>query len=124
MAMTTAEATIIAAGTSIAPGGTESSPVPAGVGATVGPFADYAATFAYRITNSGGALGAAATIVFYVSAGSRLYEVDRVTGDTAAASITYGTIPCPPGFAYATAKAFGNQTNAVTVEVYLERQVP
>ena len=124
MAMTTAEATIIAAGTVIAPGGTEATPVSAGVGQTVGPFADYAATFAYRITNSGGSLGAGATIVFYVSAGGRLYEVDRVTGDIAAGSVQAGTIPCPPGFAYATAKVFGNQTNSVAVEVFLERQVP
>lgn len=124
MVMTTAEATIIAAGTVIAPGGTEATPVSAGVGQTVGPFADYAATFAYRITNSGGSLGAGATIVFYVSAGGRLYEVDRVTGDIAAGSALPGTIPCPPGFPYATAKVFGNQTNAVTVEVFLERQVP
>ena len=124
MAMTIAEATIIAAGTAIAPSGTESAPVPAGIGQTVGPFADYAASFAYRITNSNGALGAAATIVFYASAGGRLYEVDRVTGDTGAGSISHGTIPYPSGFAYATAKVFGNQTNPVTVEVYLERQVP
>ena len=124
MAMTTAEATIISAGTVIAAGGTEASPVAAGVGQTVGPFADYAATFAYRITNSGGSLGVGTTIVFYASAGGRMYEVDRVTGDTVAGSTLSGTIPCPPGFAYATAKVFGNQTNTVTVEVFLERQVP
>jgi len=124
MAMSIAEATIIAAGTVIAPGGTESSPVAAGVGQIVGPFADYAASFAYRITNTGGALGAAPTIVFYVIVGSRLYEVDRASGDAVAGSISHGVIPCPPGFPSATAKVFGNQTNAVTVEVYLERQVP
>jgi hypothetical protein len=124
MAMTLAEASIIAAGTVIAAGGTEATPFAAGVGNTVGPFADYAASFAYRLTNSGGALGAPATIVFYVSAGGRLYEVDRVSIDTNSGSNISGTIPCPPGFPYATAKVFGNTTNAVTAEVYLERQVP
>jgi hypothetical protein len=124
MAMTLAEATIIVAGTSIAAGGTEAAPVPAGVGTTVGPFADYAASFAYRLTNSGGALGAPATIVFYVSVGGRLYEIDRVSGDMVSGSSIGGSIPCPPGYPYATAKVFGNTTNTVTAEVYLERQVP
>jgi hypothetical protein len=124
MAMTLAEASIIAAGTTIAAGGTEATPVAAGVGNTVGPFADYAASFAWRLANSNGALGAPATIVFYVSAGGRLYEVDRVSIDTNSGSNISGAIPCPPGFPYATAKVFGNTTNGVTAEVYLERQVP
>ena len=124
MAMTIAEATIIAANTSIAAGGTEATPVAAGVGLTVGPFTDYSASFAYRLTNSAGALGAPATIVFYAVVGGRLYEVDRVTGTTGAGDVSSGTVPCPPGFPSATAKVFGNQTNAVVAEVYLERQVP
>lgn len=124
MAMTLAEATIIAAGTLIAAGGVEATPVAAGVGNTVGPFADYAASFAFRLANSAGALGAPATIVFYVSAGGRMYEVDRVSGDMVSGSSISGSIPCPPGYPYATAKVFGNTTNAVTAEVYLERQVP
>jgi hypothetical protein len=124
MAMTLAEATIIATGTVIAAGGTEATPVAAGVGNTVGPFADYAGSFAYRLTNSGGALGAAATIVFYGSVGGRVYEIDRVSSDTNSGTNVSGTIPFPPGFPYATAKVFGNTTNGVTVEVYLERQVP
>jgi hypothetical protein len=124
MAMTVAEATIIAAGTSIAAGGTEASPVAAGIGATVGPYADYGCSFAYRITNGASAPGAPMTMVFYGVAGGRLYEVARVAGDTVANSSYSGAIACPPGFPSYTAKSFGNTTNAVTGEVYLERQVP
>jgi hypothetical protein len=124
MAMTTAEATIIASGTLIAAGGIEATPVAAGVGQTVGPFADYAASFAYRLANSSGAVGAPATIVFYVSVGGRVYEVDRVSNTMGSGDTINGTIPCPPGYPYATAKVFGNMTNGVTAEVYLERQVP
>lgn len=123
MPMTTAEAIIIAAGTAVAPGGTEAQPVAAGIGVSVGPFADYAASFAYRLTNSG-ALGAAPTIVFYGVIADRLYEVDRVTGDMLSGSVTSGVVPFPAGFPSATAKVFGNQTNQVVAEVYLERQVP
>jgi hypothetical protein len=124
MAMTIAEAIIFAAGTVVPQNGTEAAPVTAGVGNVVGPFADYANTFAYRITNSGSAPTSPLTIVFYGVVGTRLYEIDRVFGDVAQNSSFNGTVACRPGFGSYTAKAFGNQTNSVTVEVYLERQVP
>ena len=123
MALNNQESTIIAAETSVAPGGSEAAPNAAGTGATVGPFTDYADTFAYRITNAT-APSTAITIAFYGVVGSRLYEVARVSGDTIANSFFSGTIPCPPGFSSFTARAFGNATSAVTVEVYLERQAP
>jgi hypothetical protein len=124
MAMTIQEAVIIAAGTVIAPGGTEAVPVAAGAPAAVGPFADYANSFAYRITNGGTAPGSPLTIVFYGVAGGRLYEIDRVSGDSITNSTFHGVIPCPPGFASFTARTFGNSSQNVTAEVYLERQVP
>jgi hypothetical protein len=129
MAMTIAEASILAAGTSVMFGATaatytEAAPHSSGVGAIVGPFADYGDTFAYRITNGGLAPGAPIIIVFYGVANGRLYEIDRVSGDVAVNSTTSGSIPCPPGFSQFTAKAFGNTSQNVTVEVFLERQVP
>lgn len=133
MAMTIAEATIIAAGTSIPFGAsaatTEAAPASAGVGDIVGPFADYGNTFSYRITNGSIAPGTALTIVFYGrTAGGRWYEIDRVSGDVVAGSAAIvppsGTIPCPVGYVYFTAKAFGNTSQNVTAEVYLARQVP
>jgi hypothetical protein len=130
MAMTIAEATIIPAGTVIPFGSyTEAAPAPAGVGAVVGPFADYADTFVYRITNGSTAPGSPIVIVFYaLTAGGRWYEVDRVSGDVVAGSTGVvppsGTIPCPAGCVSFTAKAFGNTSQNVTVEVYLARQVP
>jgi hypothetical protein len=124
MAMTIQEVAIIAAGTSIAPGGTEVSPLAAGAPAAVGPFVDYADSFTYRITNGATAPGSPLMIVFYGVAGGRLYEVDRVAGDSVASSTFSGAIACPPGFGSFAVKAFGNTSQAVTVEVYLERQVP
>lgn len=123
MAMTITETSIIAAGTSIAAGGTEASPVAAGAPSTVGPFADYACSFAYRI-NNGTAPGTPLTLVFHGVAGGRLYEIGRIAGDTVLNSTFSGAVPCPAGFSSFTARAFGNTTNAVTVEVFLERQVP
>lgn len=124
MALSIAEATIIAAGAVVSPGGTEASPTQNGNGATVGPFADYGNTFAYRITNGPSAPGTPLTIVFYGIAGGRLYEIDRVSGDSVASSTYSGVVPCPAGFGTFTAKAFANSSQAVTTEVYLERQVP
>lgn len=130
MPMTIAEATIIAAGTVIPFGSyTEAAPAPAGAGAVVGPFADYGNTFSYRITNGATAPGAPVVIVFYgITAAGRWYEIDRVSGDVVAASASVvppsGTIPCPVGYVSFTAKAFGNTSQNVTVEVYLARQVP
>jgi hypothetical protein len=133
MAMTLAEVTIIAASTAIAPGGTEASPVAAGTGGIVGPFADYANAFSYRITNGASAPGVALTIVFYgVRSDGTLEEIDRVSGTTNSSTTEVsngvlppsGVIPCPPGFAKFTARAFANTTNAVGAEVFLHRQVP
>ena len=124
MAMTIAEASIIPAATAIAPGGTEASPVAGGGGTTVGPFADYANSFAYRIANGTTPPGSPLTIVFYGVASGRLYEIDRVSGDSIASSVSSGVIPCPAGFAYFTVKAFGNTSQNVSTEVFLERQVP
>ena len=128
MAMTINEATIIAAGTSIPFGYAESAPSSSGTGAVVGPFADYADTFTYRITNGSTAPGSPVTIVFYgvvgTGASARLYEIDRVSGDAVASSTFAGSIPCHPGYAYFTARAFGNTSQNVTVEVFLERQTP
>jgi hypothetical protein len=123
MAMTIAEATIIAS-TSIPANGTEAAPVTAGNGATVGPFADYGNSFAFRVSNGASAPGSPLTVVFYGVSGSRLYEIDRYTHDTTASSVVSGAVPCPPGFGTFTAKAFGNTSQLVTAEVYLERQVP
>ena len=126
MAMTINEAAIIPAGTAIPFGAyTEDAPHANGRGAEVGPFTDYANTFAYRITNGATAPGSPVTVVFYAIGGNgRLYEVDRVTGDAVANSKYSGLIPCPAGFAKFTAKAFGNTSQDVMVEVFLGRQVP
>lgn len=124
MAMTVQEAMIIPAGTSIAPGGTEAVPVQAGAGQTTGPNADYGNSFAYRIANGSLAPGSPIIIAFYGISNGRAYEIDRVSGDVTANSSFSGVVPCPPGFAQFSAKAFGNTSQAVTVEVYLERQVP
>ena len=128
--MTIAEATNIAAGTAIPFGSyTEAAPAPAGMGAIVGPFADYGDTFSYRITNGSTAPGTPIVIVFYgMTTGGRWYEIDRVSGDVVAGSGAIvppsGTIPCPAGYVSFTAKAFGNSSQNVAIEVYLARQVP
>jgi hypothetical protein len=119
------EATILAAGTVIPFGGTEAAPNVAGVGATVGPFADYTVSFSYRITNGATPPGTGVTLIFYgVSAAGRLYELDRVTGSVIASDSQSGSITVTGAYPSYTAKAFGNTSQNVTVEVYLARQVP
>lgn len=127
MALTNAEATIIAAGTAVAAGGTEAAPPTNGTGTVVGPFVDYGDTFSWRITNGASApVSTPLTIKFYASnvASGRWTEIAAMGGDLAANSMYSGAIPCPVGFNYFTAKAFGAGTNGATAEVYLERQVP
>ena len=127
MAMTNAEATIIAAGTAVSAGGTEAAPPTNGTGAVVGPFVDYADTFSVRITNGASApVTSPMTLKLYASnvASGRWTEIAAIGGDLVANSITSAAIPCPAGFNYFMAKAFGAGTNGATVEVYLERQVP
>jgi hypothetical protein len=124
MAFGIQETPIFPVGSLVQPGGTEAAPHPSGLGPVVGPFADYAATFAYRITNGANAPGSGLTLVFYGVSGDRMYEIDRVYGDTSTNSgPPPGVIPCPAGFAQFTARAFGNTVSPVGVEVYLERQV-
>jgi hypothetical protein len=126
MAMTNAEAMIIAP-VLVAAGGTEAAPPANGTGAVVGPFVDYADTFSVRITNGTSApVTTSMTVKVYGSAVNtgRWTEIAVIGGDLVASSAYSFAVPCPPGFSYFTAKAFGAGTNGATVEVYLERQVP
>jgi hypothetical protein len=120
MAITKSAVTILAS-VSIAAGGTKTSPSTGGTGSSVNTSAYYGGELTYKITNGGSAPGVALSLTFQASHdGTAWYDYYTVGGDTTASSITSGSIALDEGVMYVRAIAYGNTTNAVTVEAYLQ----
>lgn len=119
MAIAKSSKTIIAAGTSCAAGGTKASPSVTGTSWDCTTY--YGGELNYRITNGGSAPTAACTITFQVSPdNSTWYDYFSVAGDAAASSTYSGSVILDRGVMYVRAIAYGNATNAVTVEAVLQ----
>lgn len=121
MAKGTTEVVLITPGTSVAAGTTKASPV----GGTVFDVsAYYGGDLQWRVKNSSSAPGAAGKITFQVttkaSPGSGdWYDFYEVQGDAVASSDTSGVIWLDKGIYKVRAIAWGNTTNAVTVDAIL-----
>lgn len=106
---------LLPTGTNVPAGTTRVAPV-------TGPVVDMrtflGGELVYRISN-GGALGAPCTIMLQVSPdGANWFDYDQASsGDLAAGTVVQGpSIPLGRGGMYVRAIAFGNTTNACTVE--------
>lgn len=120
MALTKAAVTVLAS-VSVPAGGTKASPNAAGIGAAVDTRAYYGGELTYKITNGASAPGVALSLTFQASHdGSNWYDYFTVAGDTTANSINSGSIQLDRGVMYVRPIAYGNTTNAVTVESYLQ----
>lgn len=116
MPATKAYTVLITAGTTVAANTTKASP--AGGAVTLDARTFYGGELVYRITN-GGSLGAACTIMFQVSPdGSNWFDYFPVSGaDLVSGTVTQGpSITLSRGPMYVRAIAYGNSTNACTVE--------
>ena len=114
--MTKSYQPLFAAGTSVPAGTTRAAPVVSQV--VDARTAAGAGEIAWRITN-GGALGAACTIVFQISAdGANWFDYFPVSsGDLLGATITNGpSVAANRPVMYWRAIAYGNSNNACTVE--------
>jgi hypothetical protein len=119
MAITKASKTIIAAGTSCAAGGTKASPSVTGTSWDCTTY--YGGELNYRITNGSSAPTAACVITFQVSPDNSVwFDYYSITGDTTANSTYSGSIILDRAVMYVRAIAYGNATNAVTVESVLQ----
>lgn len=117
----TKSAVAVLASAPIAPGGTKAAPVAAGIGSSIDCRAHYGGELTWKITNGASAPGVAASLTFQVSHdGSIWYDYYTVGGDTVASSINSGSILLDRGVMYLRAIAYGNTTNAVTVEANLQ----
>ena len=106
---------LIPAGTSVTAGTTKASPV---TGSAVDARTAYGGELVYRITN-GGALGVACTITFQVSPdGANWFDFYSVSSaDLTSGRVTEGpSITFSRGGMWLRAIAYGNTTNACTVE--------
>lgn len=118
MAITKAEVTILAS-TSVAAGSTFSSPGATSSAIDVRTY--YGGDLTYKITNGASAPGVALTLRFEASGdGTRWYNYQTVAGDLTASSVNSNTITLDRGVMYVRVIAYGNTTNAVTVEAYLQ----
>jgi hypothetical protein len=116
---TKAYSSFFAASTSVAAGTTKASPV---TGSTVDARTAYGGELTWRITN-GGALGAACTIMFQTSDdGTDWYDYFAVSSsDLVSGTVTQGpSVTMGRGGMYLRAIAYGNTTNACTVEAGIQ----
>lgn len=117
----TKSAVTVLASASIAAGGTKASPVTAGIGASVNCAAYYGGELTWKITNGASAPGVAANLTFQVSHdGTNWCDYYTVGGDTTASGVNSGSILLDRGVMHLRAIAYGNTTNAVTAEAYLQ----
>lgn len=118
MAITKSAVTILTS-TSVAAGTSKTSP--GATGSSVNTSAYYGGELTYKITNGASAPGVALSITFQASHdGTAWYDYQMMGGDTTASSVTSGSIRLDDGVMYVRAIAYGNTTNAVTVEAYLQ----
>lgn len=115
----TKSAVSVLASASAAAGSTKAAPGAAG--AAIDCRAYYGGELTYKITNGGSAPVAACALTFQASPnGTDWFDYQTVGGDTIASSITSGSILLDRGVLYVRAIAYGNTTNAVTVEAGLQ----
>ena len=117
MAITKSAVSILAS-QSLAAGSTKASP---GItGSSVNCTAYYGGEVTWKITN-GTAPGVAGAITIQASHdGTNWYDYYTGGGDTVASSVNSGSVLLDRGVMYVRAIAYGNTTNAVTVEVQLQ----
>lgn len=114
MAATKAASSLITS-QSLSAGSSKTSP---GItGSAVDCRTNYGGELTWKITNGSSAPGVAASITFQISPDSTAwFDYYTVGGDTTASSINSGSILLDRGVMYVRAIAYGNTTNAVTVE--------
>jgi hypothetical protein len=120
MAATKGYSSFWSSATSVPANTTKASPV---IGSTVNATTGYGGELVYRITN-GGALGAACTIMFQTSPdGTNWFDFYPVSSsDLLSGTVTQGpSVTMPRGGMYLRAIAYGNTTNACTVEAGIEQ---
>ncbi|MDQ2822737.1 MAG: hypothetical protein M3Y65_20560 [Pseudomonadota bacterium] len=102
-----------AASTKAAPGAT---------GGWIDCRAFYGGELGYSITNGASAPGVAGTLLFQVSPdnGATVFDYQIAGGDTAASSVSTGSIILDRGVMYVRAIGYGNTTNAVTYAANLQ----
>jgi hypothetical protein len=116
----TKSAVTVQASVSVAAGSTKASP--GQVGSSIDCRTYYGGELTYKITNGASAPGVALSLTFQVSddGATKWYDYQTVAGDIVASSITSGSIVLDRGVMYARVIAYGNTTNAVTFESYLQ----
>jgi hypothetical protein len=118
MAISKQVKTLIASATSVAAGTTKASP--AVVGSSVDCTTYYGGDAVYKITNGGSAPTTAVALTLQSSPdGTNWYDYFTVGGDTTASSSYSGVVPIDRSIMYVRCIAYGNATNAVTVEAFL-----
>lgn len=111
----------ILAPTSVLAGTTAASPV-AGPAVDVRAFAG--GEWAYKISNGTSAPTVPCTLVLQTSHdGLNWYNYFMVGGATGASGVSSGSVAMSAGVMYTRMIAYGNTTNAVTVESYLQAKV-
>jgi hypothetical protein len=119
MALTKTPVTVLASGTSAAAGSTKAAP-----GADSGAIdvrGHYGSLLGWKITNGASAPGVAPTLTIQVSHdASKWYDYWNVGGDTVASSVNSNAIAIERAVMYVRVIVYGNTTNAVTVEAYLQ----
>lgn len=118
MALTKAAVSVLAS-QSLAAGSTKASP---GItGSSVNCTAYYGGELTWKVTNGASAPGAAGAITLQASHdGTNWFDYFTVGGDIVASSVNSGSVLLDRGVMYVRAIAYGNTTNAVTVEVQLQ----
>ena len=105
----------------VPPGTTQAVPV---AGAPVDVRAFAGGEWGYKITNGSSAPTVAATMVLQTSHdGSNWYDYFTIGGAAGASGVSSCSVKMSDGVMYARAIAYGNTTNAVTVESYLQAKV-
>lgn len=114
MSATKAPQLLFPASTNVPAGTLRSAPV---VGNVIDMRTAYGGTAHGKITNGASAPDVGCTIEFQVSPDNTLWTfMDQVIGDTVASSGGTGTVQVGIGAAYLRAIAYGNTTNACTVD--------
>jgi len=115
------QAVTILATTSVLAGTSSASPV---VGAAVDVRAFAGGEWGYKITNGASAPTVPCTLVLQTSADdTNWYDYFPVGGASGASGVASGSVTMTRGVMYARAIAYGNTTNAVTVESTLQAVV-
>lgn len=118
MAITKIPVTVLAS-QSLAAGSTKASP--GATGSSVNCTGYYGGELTWKITNGSSAPGAPAIITFQASHdGSNWYDYYTIGSDTVSSSVNSGAIVLDRGVMYLRVIAYGNTTNAVTVDAQLQ----